>query len=1187
MSTFSTEHKSRVELDDDDHPSRAGHRRGGRDAARVAAARKRPPPALHRVRLERFAEGAARRSCTSGPTAPRARPSRRCTRSSPSPAARCRAGTTRSTSVTPVGRPPSAADDPPAAGGAARLIRAVPAIHRSGRTIRRGVRYPPDRVGGAHLGSAREHLDATPPSGRTIARRRRHPARLGVGVRGDPRGGGGLLARRAGPRPAAGRHRRARPAAGRPRLGPADPPGVGAARRLRRRLVRHLQRGAQRRRAAPRRRHDGDAGQHRADPDRGVRRPAAGRGLPALAARRHRGRLRRRRCSSAWPPASAEADLVGVVLCVVAAVTYAGGVVAQKPLLRRLPGLQVTFTACAIGAVCCLPWAGTLVGELGAAPGRLDRRHGLPRRGADGAGVQHLGVRAAPDGRRQARRHHLRRPAAGDPARLAAARRGAARRSPLVGGAVCLAGVGIVPAARAGPAAGAGARRRPVPPSERGDPGRRASGMWTGRAEAVGRDGRRFAWRSRTGRRSWPRPRGRRRSTTPSRGGSSPAPTGSTCYLDRERALPVLDPTGRQQIISCGSAVEFAVVALRGRRARAPRSTCCPTTPIPTTWPPCGSPGAREPSDEDRALAAAIERRHTVRARVPAARGARPTWSTGCSARPAVYGTWFKPITRSEEEVATVFLISRAEEMEQSDPAYLAELQSWMRTDPGAVDGVPVEAVPSDDPHARPSNWLIRDFVVGQREQQPAFLGRRRPGRAAAGRRAADRRAHGHRGRRPVRLAAGRPGAGPGAAARHRRRCGGLAAHPGARLAGDPHPAAVPAVARRSPADAAAHGLRRRRLPGRRSAAAARSPTCCGSSRPEPADQSRRRSTGRPVVVGVVVRRRRRPPAAVAGGRPPRGRRRARGRARPAPRRAAPRARPGRSADAGAGEAPQRRAGHGQAERDDVGGDPLRAALAEVLRDAGQEEHRRRPCRRGRAAPASSRAPPTGGARRRPARSARARRRRRWATAPIACTSALPSLGKTPTSSTPAAATASSTGATCPAAAEQRRAGAAAAPARMSAACSDERGVHQLARGRAAGAEGADRRRRRASTSRRSGPARSPPRRRTAGSAARRGRPSGGGSRVTASIVPGRRRRPSGTRASTAANCRSESHDGLLPAGMRSTSASRATGSASSSARSTGSASSVEPHRHDRPVGVRPAGRRARRGRARRAGRGR
>jgi drug/metabolite transporter (DMT)-like permease len=61
-------------------------------------------------------------------------------------------------------------------------------------------------------------------------------------------------------------------------------------------------------------------------------------------------------------------DLLGVVLCVVAALGYAGGVVAQKPVLRRLPGLQVTFLACAIGAVCTLPWAGALVTEVSAAP---------------------------------------------------------------------------------------------------------------------------------------------------------------------------------------------------------------------------------------------------------------------------------------------------------------------------------------------------------------------------------------------------------------------------------------------------------------------------------------------------------------------------------------------------------------------------------------------------------------------------------------------------------------------------------------------------------------------------------------------------------------------------------------------------------------------------------------------------
>jgi drug/metabolite transporter (DMT)-like permease len=60
-------------------------------------------------------------------------------------------------------------------------------------------------------------------------------------------------------------------------------------------------------------------------------------------------------------------DLLGVVLCLVAALTYAIGVVAQKPVLRRLPPLQVTFIACAVGALCCLPWAGRLAGDLGGA----------------------------------------------------------------------------------------------------------------------------------------------------------------------------------------------------------------------------------------------------------------------------------------------------------------------------------------------------------------------------------------------------------------------------------------------------------------------------------------------------------------------------------------------------------------------------------------------------------------------------------------------------------------------------------------------------------------------------------------------------------------------------------------------------------------------------------------------------
>jgi drug/metabolite transporter (DMT)-like permease len=61
-------------------------------------------------------------------------------------------------------------------------------------------------------------------------------------------------------------------------------------------------------------------------------------------------------------------DVLGVVLCLVAALTYAIGVLAQKPVLRRLPGLQVTWLACTIGAVACLPFTPGLLADLAAAP---------------------------------------------------------------------------------------------------------------------------------------------------------------------------------------------------------------------------------------------------------------------------------------------------------------------------------------------------------------------------------------------------------------------------------------------------------------------------------------------------------------------------------------------------------------------------------------------------------------------------------------------------------------------------------------------------------------------------------------------------------------------------------------------------------------------------------------------------
>ncbi|MGW1957410.1 DMT family transporter [Streptomyces sp. NPDC001920] len=57
-------------------------------------------------------------------------------------------------------------------------------------------------------------------------------------------------------------------------------------------------------------------------------------------------------------------SVLGVVLCLLAAVGYAGGVVAQKPALGHASALQVTTYGCLVGAVLCLPFAGQLVDDV-------------------------------------------------------------------------------------------------------------------------------------------------------------------------------------------------------------------------------------------------------------------------------------------------------------------------------------------------------------------------------------------------------------------------------------------------------------------------------------------------------------------------------------------------------------------------------------------------------------------------------------------------------------------------------------------------------------------------------------------------------------------------------------------------------------------------------------------------------
>lgn len=60
----------------------------------------------------------------------------------------------------------------------------------------------------------------------------------------------------------------------------------------------------------------------------------------------------------------------GTLLCLVAAAAYAFSVIIQKPLLARIPATELTWLACTVGCLACLPFTPTLLRELDQAPPR-------------------------------------------------------------------------------------------------------------------------------------------------------------------------------------------------------------------------------------------------------------------------------------------------------------------------------------------------------------------------------------------------------------------------------------------------------------------------------------------------------------------------------------------------------------------------------------------------------------------------------------------------------------------------------------------------------------------------------------------------------------------------------------------------------------------------------------------------
>lgn len=165
-------------------------------------------------------------------------------------------------------------------------------------------------------------------------------------------------------------------------------------------------------------------------------------------------------------------------------------------------------------------------------------------------------------------------------------------------------------------------------------------------------------------------------------------------YADRSRQLPVLDPTGRQLLVSVGCA------ALNARAALAARGNVVAIERFPDNADPGLAAVLRiveeNSASVDRQLAALdefIEARQTNRRRFTGDPVPESLLET-LEAAAGVENGRLVVIRDPDQRVAVASLSQHADDIENLNPAYRAELRAWTSDDPERRDGVPAVAVP-------------------------------------------------------------------------------------------------------------------------------------------------------------------------------------------------------------------------------------------------------------------------------------------------------------------------------------------------------------------------------------------------------------------------------------------------------------------------------------------------------------
>lgn len=222
-------------------------------------------------------------------------------------------------------------------------------------------------------------------------------------------------------------------------------------------------------------------------------------------------------------------------------------------------------------------------------------------------------------------------------------------------------------------------------------------------------------------------------------------------HEDPSRGLAVLDPSGRERLLSCGAAVLNARVAF-AELGWAVEAAVRPTSAEPTLVARLAVTGRHEPTEDERALARAVPRRATDRD--PFDNRPVPEHVLSALAHAAnAEGAWVRLLGDEAEDDAVELqvLLSHADDSQRSDPAYLAELAAWRRE--REAEGIPAGALPSVPAERRGSSWVLRDFTAGD----PPAPGAAAPDAATS----ADRAGDPPRPEHPTVLVLGTPDDGP------------------------------------------------------------------------------------------------------------------------------------------------------------------------------------------------------------------------------------------------------------------------------------------------------------------------------------------------------------------------------------------------------------------------------------------